>query len=66
MDLEGSGPQISKLGATTKMGITRQFLYFFHRESTKIDEKLYNDPFWIRNYAFYWVDMGGETVLGGG
>jgi hypothetical protein len=45
MALEGFRPQISKLGPTTKMGPASQFLQFFHPESTKIDEKLYNDPF---------------------
>jgi hypothetical protein len=47
MALEGSEPQISKLGPATKMGPASQFLQFFHPKSTKIDEKLYNDPFWI-------------------
>jgi hypothetical protein len=45
MDLEGYGPQISKLGLATKMGLASQFLQFFHLEVIKIDEKLYNDPF---------------------
>jgi hypothetical protein len=47
MALEGFRPQISKLGPATKMGPASQFLQFFHLESTKIDEKLYNDPFKI-------------------
>jgi hypothetical protein len=44
MALEGFRPQISKLGLATKMGPASQFLQFFHPKSTKIDEKLYNDP----------------------
>jgi hypothetical protein len=43
--LEGSGPQISKLRPATKMGPTSQFFQFFHPKCTKIDDKLYNDPF---------------------
>jgi hypothetical protein len=47
MAMEGYRTQFSKLGPTTKMGLASQFLQFFHPESTKIDEKLYHDPFWI-------------------
>jgi hypothetical protein len=43
MDLEGSKPQISKLGHAAKMGPRSQFLQFFHLESAKTNEKLYND-----------------------
>jgi hypothetical protein len=32
------GPEISKLGPATKMGHASHFLYFFHQESTNIDE----------------------------
>jgi len=49
MILEGSRPQISKLGPATKMGHPSQLLQFFHQESTKIGDKLYNDPFWIKS-----------------
>jgi len=49
--LEGSKPQILKLGPATKMGPTSQFIQFLQWESTKIDEKLYNDPFWIMHNA---------------
>jgi hypothetical protein len=33
-----------------KMGPTSQWLQFFHRESTKIDDTLYNAPFQIRGH----------------
>jgi hypothetical protein len=38
------GPQFSKLGPATKMALQVDSSNFFHPESTKIDEKLYNDP----------------------
>jgi hypothetical protein len=41
------GPQFSKLGPTTKMALQVDSSNFFHPESTKIDEKLYNDPIQI-------------------
>jgi hypothetical protein len=52
MALEGSGPQISKLGPAIKIGLAGQFVVFFHPESTKIDGKLYNDPIRINNEQF--------------
>jgi len=45
LDIEGFKHQITKLGATPKMGLASQFLQFFHLESTKIDDKLFNDSF---------------------
>jgi hypothetical protein len=45
MALEGSAPEISTVGHATKMGPTSPILHFFHLEITKMDEKLYNDPF---------------------
>jgi hypothetical protein len=44
MALEGFRPQFSKLGPTTKMALQANSSNFFHPESTKIDEKLYDDP----------------------
>jgi hypothetical protein len=38
---------ISKWGPATKMGPAIQFLQYFHAKSTRIDEKLYDDPFQI-------------------
>jgi len=38
MDREGSRPQISKLGFSTKMDPASQFLSIFHLDITKIDE----------------------------
>jgi len=35
------------LGPATKIGPANQFLQFSHPKSTKIDDKLYNDPFRI-------------------
>jgi hypothetical protein len=49
MALEGFGPQFSKLGPTTKMGLQDDYSNFFDSESTKIDEKLYDDPIQIKN-----------------
>jgi hypothetical protein len=48
MALEGSGPQFSKLGCTTKMGLQVDSSNVFHLESTKIEKKLYDDPIQIR------------------
>jgi len=45
MVVEGFKPQIFKLGPTIKMGPTSQFLQFYDPKSTKIDDKLYNNPF---------------------
>jgi hypothetical protein len=44
MALEGSRPQFSKLGPATKMALQVDSSNFFHPKSTKIDEKLYDDP----------------------
>jgi hypothetical protein len=53
MAMEGSKPQIFKLGFGTKMGPASQFLHFFHPKSTKIDEKLYNHPIQIIPTIFW-------------
>jgi hypothetical protein len=50
--MEGYGPQISKLGPTTKMGPVRKFLQYFHPKRNEIDEKLYNDLIWINPPQF--------------
>jgi hypothetical protein len=39
--------QFSKLGPTAKMYLQANSSNFFHPESTKIDEKIYNDPIHI-------------------
>ena len=44
MDLEGSRRQFSELGDTTKMALQVDSSIFFHLQSTKIDENLYDDP----------------------
>jgi hypothetical protein len=49
MPLKCSKPQISKMGLVAKIDLTSQFLQFFHPESTKIDEQLYNDLIWINH-----------------
>jgi hypothetical protein len=38
MDLEGFGPQFSKLGPATKMDLQVDSSNFFHHKSTKIDD----------------------------
>jgi hypothetical protein len=45
---EGSRPQFSKMGPTTKMALQVDSSNFFHSERIKIDEKQYNDPIQIR------------------
>jgi hypothetical protein len=58
MSLEGSEPQIPKLGLATKMGLASQFLLFFQPKSTNIDDKLDNDPFQINNdIIFLGIDL---------
>jgi hypothetical protein len=41
---EGSRPQFSKLGHTTKMALQVYSSNFFHSKRIKIDDKQYNDP----------------------
>jgi hypothetical protein len=43
MDLEGSEPQFSKLGLSTKMALQDESSNFFHSERIEIDDKKYNE-----------------------
>jgi hypothetical protein len=43
----GFQTQISKLGPIAKMAQQVDSFNFFHLESTKIDDMLYDDPIWI-------------------
>lgn len=45
MDYEGVKPQISELIPTTNFPLKSNSYSFFILGSTKIDEKLYNNPF---------------------
>jgi hypothetical protein len=62
MALEGSKPQFSKHGPTTKMASQVDSSNIFHSEKIEIDEKQYNDPIHIINKSFQ-VDPGREVHI---
>jgi hypothetical protein len=62
MDLEGSRPQILKLGPASKMSPRSQFLQFLRPKSTNIYEKLYNDSFWITPTSIFPITRSSGSL----